>query len=179
MVILRSVDDITTIMRQILIAQSEIDSNFVRDAESVFGSDLDKTDDNEIFESIEQDDAMILFSLEDRQNESDMSQTQDDDTILFYKSYTMHVIIYGSKSATIVAKLISRLRTQKIRTTLQTKGIYVEQVSNESELHEFNNSTMWERHDFDIDISCTLSIDQIEPEYSVQSLNNAFVIKNI
>lgn len=172
---LTSIDDINVVIRRFLIQQSEINEAFVRDAKTLFGPSLDKTDDNVIFESIEHEDVMILFELHSRQSESDMTQTLADGSIVSYKSFNVHVIIYGENSAIVANKLMARFRTQKVRTDLQANSIYLEKFSDITELHEFKASTMWERNDFDINISCKMIFNQINDDYEVSDLSSLII----
>ena len=174
--VLQSIDEVNVVIRRFLIRQSEVDEHFVRDAKTLFGPSLDKSEDGVIFESIEHDDVMILFELYARKSDSDMTQTLEDGSIISYKSFVVHVIIYGDDSTTVAEKLVARFRTQKVRSDLQSNAIHLEEISEIIELHEFKASTIWKRNDFDIDISCNLLFSQINDDYEVVSLSSLNIV---
>lgn len=174
--VLQSIDDINVVIRRFLIRQSEVNEHFVRDAKTLFGPSLDKSEDSVIFESIEHEDVMILFELHARKSDSDITQTLEDGSIISYKSFVVHIIIYGDDSATVAEKLVARFRTQKVRSDLQSNAIHLEEISEITELQEFKASTIWERNDFDINISCNLIFSQINDDYEVASLSSLEVV---
>ena len=174
--VLRSIDDINVVVRRFLIRQSEVDEHFVRDVKTLFGPSLDKSEDDIIFESIEHEDVMILFELLARKSDSDMTQTLEDGSVISYKSFVVHIIIYGDDSAYVAEKLVARFGTQKVRSDLQSNAIHLEEISEITELHEFKASTIWKRNDFDIDISCNLLFSQINDDYEVVSLSSLNIV---
>lgn len=169
---LSSTDELAIILRKELISQSGIDDSLVRNVESKFGTELSEFTDNDIVKGLNFNNVMILFDLDDRQNDSDVSQTQSDDSIIYYKSYILRVIIYGKNSNDLSTNLVARFRTQIERTRLQDKGIYIEEVSNPTELNEFYNNILWERHDFDISIRCAIKVLPVIEDYTITNLNS-------
>lgn len=172
---LNDTNDLDAVIRQFLIRQSQLEPRFVRNSKSVFGSDLDKSDDNVVFKSIDQDDVTILFSVYDRQSDSDMTETNSDGSIAVYKSFVIHVIVYGNKSGMMANKLVARFRTLKVRSDLQENAIHLETISDITELQDFKASTIWERNDFDINISCRLAFDQVDDDYDIESLTSLII----
>lgn len=158
---MRITKEITTILRKILISQSELNPNFVRDAESEYGTDLDKDYENSIFNSIEPYNTLILFELRDRNNDSDMTEITNCDKLVLYKSYQLHCIIYGDDSGDVANKLVSRLNSSYIKQVFQENSLYLESVSMPIEIHEFKNMRLWQRHDININLSCELIFNQI------------------
>lgn len=174
---LTSISDLNKLIRSTLMTQAELEGNFVRNASTNFGAYLDKSIDENIFSSIEKTDAMLLFDIKYRDSDADVSQTLEDNTLQYYKAFTVHVIIYGDSSIDIAYKTISRLRSQRVRTQLQDQAIYLEQVSEPTQLHEFVASTVWTRTDFDIDIDCRLLATQVDDDYDVSSLSDLTIVK--
>lgn len=174
---LQNVDAIEKVMRAQLIAQSEVNQKFVRNSLSIHGEALEKLLEEQIYSSISTNDAMILFEFRDRLTDSDGSETNEDGSISYYKSYKLYVIIYGDNSTNIANNIVARFRTEAVRLALRDEGIYLEQISEASKINEYKNETMWLRNDIEIDISCQLSISQITNENYFDKLNSLELIK--
>lgn len=153
------IKELDKIIRNMLILQSNLNSEFVRAANSEFGTDLDKKN-SSIFTSLTQNDVAILFEIEARESESNMSEDVKDG-IVIYQSYLAHVIIYGQRSLTLTPALIARLRTEESRELFRTNGVYLESVTTPEKVEEIKNGVIWMRHDFDINISCKMLIQPI------------------
>ena len=154
-------------IRAELIKQSGLAASMVRNAHSAYGQMLDvsETADNDIFRSLETSECLILFELRPRESVGDMSETEDDDdTISYYKAYRVHVIMYGEPATTLSHTVVARMRTELCRMNLQSKDIHFERVSYPVAFHEYKNMRLWERADFDIDISCKTQILPVESE---------------
>ena len=175
---LSSTNDIEKIIRTTLALQAQVPLNFVSNALSLYGVMLDQNTEFDIFESITPDQTLILFELNNREGEADMSETQPDNTISVFCSFTIHVIIYGDSARNVSNHLVGRLHTERVRESLLSQGIYVESVSKPEGIQEYKNGTMRIRNDFDIDISCELNVSQIGEDYIIDELND-IIIKNI
>lgn len=155
-----NVDNINKIIRTCIIQNSNVSAEFVRNALSGSGPRLDKHKSGDIFETIEHDDILIIFELQARNNNNDMSETDENDIIRHYQSFTINIIIYGDSSHSSATILVSRMRTEFVRNTLYEQGVHIENVSNTTSVNEFKNDTMWMRTDFSIDITCRFEIEQ-------------------
>lgn len=51
------------------------------------------------------------------------------------------------------------------------EGVYIEEVKNDTSFNEFKNDVMWHRHDCEILISCMMSIKQITPDDTFESVD--------
>lgn len=162
--------ELNKLLRNVLIVQSELQQDRVLNSLSLYGEDLDKLFEEQIYTSIDVSDAMILFELRSRNSSSDVSMTLQDGTIEIIRSFSLYVMIYGDDSADISSKLIARFRTEKIRNNLHNSGIYIENVSDADMINEFKNNVMWLRNDFSIDISCKFIVSQIEQDYNFDSV---------
>lgn len=171
MIAISDIKELEKICRKYLISQSQLSGEMVRNSLSTYGETLDKVLSKMIEASICPCDALILFELKSRHSNSDVSMTEVDESITIYKSYTLYIIIYGNDSATLATKLIARLRTEEIRSQLYEEGVYVEKVYNDDSLNEFKNNVMWHRHDFKLDISCMMSVEQTNVEAPFESAN--------
>lgn len=181
MIQITDVNSLETLLRTMLITQSELQANFVRNAMSLYGTDLDSKETNDIFAALDQtSEVLILFSLESRDSDADMSESSEssDEHIDYYKSFTCKIIIYGAQSTNTAMKLSSRIRTQNVRTSLQQNGIYVESVSNLNRVQEFKNNVIWLRTDFDIDIRVQFKVLPVTTDSSFL-VSNQLNIKNI
>lgn len=164
-----NVNELNKELRTILMTQSGVDGQFVRNALSTFGETLDKLLFKQTYDTICPCDVLILFELRSRENETDVSMTERDDTVTYYKSYELYVIIYGDKAADVANMLIARMRTEAVRLRLLDLGIYLESVSNDTSLNEFKNNVMFNRHDIRFNISCRFSIAQVSSDYSMET----------
>lgn len=166
-----NINSIETIIRNILIAQSQLTGEYVRNALSVYGTPLDEKSNN-ILDSIEESDNLIIFELNTRDVDSNVSETEEDEKIHFYQGYRVHVIIYGDNSKTLSNKIIGRLRTSILRDTFRKNDLYLESVSSPQSINEYINSSMWSRCDFDIDISCEMIVDPVSLDYEAENLGD-------
>lgn len=158
---LQSVEDIDRIIRKQLIEQSELDGEFVRNASSEYGIDLDKPESDSIFVSIAPTDLVLLFEVEAQDSDDDVSETNDNDEIDYYKSYRVRCIIYGDEACTLANKLCGRFRTEYVRQSLRSDGIYFRSAGNIVTVHEFKNNVKWLRTDFELNIACKMAIPLI------------------
>lgn len=171
---MKTIDDINElnkIIRTHLVSQAEIASNNVRNALTTYGTDLDKLLEEKEYVGIGLTDALILFELRTNDNNADVSMTENDGDITFYKSYLIYVIIYGDDGKNVMNKLIARLRSQRIRQALYEDGVYLEKVTNDVSINEFKNNVMWLRNDFEIHISCQLRITQLSTDNDFESIS--------
>lgn len=169
-------EELNKVVRQVLILQSGLQSTRVLNSLSIYGEDLDKLLEDEIYGSIERNDAMLLFELRSRDSTSNMTQTNDDDTLLLVRSFTLHVILYGNSSSDIASILKTRLETEKVRLSFVERGIYIEDISMPQTLNEYKNQTMWLRNDFDINLTCSFLIEQISKDSSFETLSKMTLI---
>lgn len=176
--IITDINELNRLIRNQLMTQSELPSDRVRNALSTYGATLDKLLTKQEFDTICPCDELMLFELRTRENDADVSMTENKDTtISYYKSYLVYVILYGNNSATIMNKLIARLRTQAVRQALYEEGVYIEEVKNDSSVNEFKNDVMWHRHDTEILISCKMSIKQVTPDDVFETVSPVNIIK--
>lgn len=200
---IQTLDELTLALRQMLIQQSELSPDRVLNALSLEGTELDKLLEEQVYESISQNDTTILFQLTALPSESDVSMEEGDKytareqvcsmstisgrntivgdfvidySITYYKMYRLAVIMYGLASSDLAAKLIARLRSGNARTNLYSSGIYLEEVSNPTTINEFKNNIMWLRNDFDIDIGVKYNISQISLPETFKTVNTLNII---
>lgn len=173
---IQNVESINKIIRSELIQQTGLSGDYVRSSLSEYGADLDKEVLDDIFESVDKTDAIIFFELKTRANDSDVSMTEENDSITLYKSFRVHLVIYGNSAYTIAAQICGRFRTEYVRRDLQENGVYIEEVSDFESLYEFKAMTMWPRCDIDIDISCRIDITQVTDDYRVKELSKLEIV---
>lgn len=174
MITLSNIDDLEKVIRTQLIAQSELNPKFVRNSLSLHGEALEKVLNDQIYASIDNKDALMLFELRTRDNESDMSEDENGN-ISYYKSFEIYVMIYGDGSTDIANKTIARFRTQQVRLGLRECGVYLESVTNAQRLNEYKNETMWIRNDFAIEITCQLTVNKLVDDDPFTTLNDVTV----
>lgn len=158
---IKDIESIEAIIRAELIKQSQLPANFVRNANSLYGPELNKQIDENILDAITHNDCLLLFELFTNETSNNVSFEKDDDNITYCRSFRIQITMYGESSTNIASKLIARLRMEESTMTLQAVGIHVESVQNSNTFNEFMNGTVWLRNDFDIYISCELEIEKV------------------
>lgn len=163
--------ELDKIIRNILIEQAEISPNYVRNAATAYGQDLQKENCEDVFETITTDDILILFHVEQRQATEDFTETNRNGKIDYYRSFRASIIIYGDDSENTALILKSRLLSQECRETLIEYGVCIQSISNPMEIHEYKNQVMWCRTDFEINFACQFEFDKISAFHNFSELN--------
>ena len=171
------INDINSILRSKIIAQTGLNGQMVRDATTEYGAYLDRNTSGSVFETITPTNTLILFELQARTTNTDMSYTNDDNSISYFRSYRMHVMVYGSDSDNTANKLAARLRTEKVRNELLASGVYMEQVSEPVRITEFKNNIVWFRNDLNIDVACEVTITQVSTDADYASFDKINIIR--
>ena len=156
-----NIDELNKIVRNTLIEQSQLEPIKIVNGVSIHGQDLIKRINDYVYKSYEPQDALIVFDLQSRDSSNSFSQTKDNNTISYYMSYAIHLMIYGNSSPTMSNLIASRLRTEYVRDSLQYQGVYLESVSNPTIGNDFINNSMHIRCDMFINISCQMEISQV------------------
>ena len=169
------INSIDALIRAQLIAQSELNQQYVRNAISEYGVDLDKDYTSSVFYSLDSSNTCILFEIHTNDESREFSETESDNSLSYYKAFICSVMCYGDNSGNVALKTAARFRTDEIRTALYEKGISLESVSNPSEIHDFTNSVMWIRHDFEIRFSCQVSITKAVKDSDFESLSGLYI----
>lgn len=171
-----SVKELNKVLRQQVILQTELPADNVRNGLSTYGETLEKLLAKQTYEAYEQEDSFIVFELKTRQNESDVSYTNDDDTVTYDRSYELICYIYGNSSADVANKLVARLRTEKVRTDLYDQGVYLEKINEPISFNEYKNDMMWLRTDVSIMISCEFRLNQVVIEEPIVKLSDLEIV---
>ena len=176
MTTITDINELNKILRQYVIQQSEVDSNFVRNSLSTYGENLNKLLFRQEYNSICPCDTLILFELVNRNSTNNVSMTEDDNSVTSYMSYTFKLIIYGTSANNVANKLIARMRTESIREKLLSEGVYLEHIDDAMSVNEFINGIMIQRQDVDIQISCQLSTIQISNDNIITSIDQPKIL---
>lgn len=214
-----NLDEVVEILRSELIKQSELKPERVLNALSLTSTELDKLledddDDNiveedddeyedldvqeEVWDSITQDDTTLLFELQPAFSTSAVSMEEGDfynakevvcsslticspntvvgdvaidNSITYYKIYRLKLTLYGSNSSSVALKLVGRLRSSKVRTDLYSSGIYIEKVSEPDIINEFKNNLVWLRNDVQVDIGVKYALSQVDVATEYEAIN--------
>lgn len=173
-----SIDQLTTILRQQLIRQTGIESNLVRDATTEYGAFLDTNSSLSIFTSLLPSQVALLFELKTRDSHDNVSMTNQNDSISFFRAYQLRIILYGNDSDNIANKLVARFRTEKVRNELLAQGIYVESLSEPERITEFKNNVVWIRNDISINIACEINISQESVDQSMTGFDDMCIVRD-
>lgn len=171
------IEELNNLIRTELIYQSGLDGSRVRNAVSLFGSMLDKSLDNIVWDSIEQNDLILLFEITTRDSAGfDISETDMDGEFTYFKAYQVSLYSYGHNSGNLMNKIVGRLRTGQSRDRLINSGIYLESVSGPVEVHEYINNSLWQRNDATMNIAIQFKVSN-EDDFGFEILNNLEIIK--
>lgn len=160
---MKSINDINYIeiaLRKILIEQSEVDGEFVRNALSVFGTTTDYAVGEDIFNSISHQHALIIFELQ-LSNTTDVTETVEGGYTRVEQSFNAHITIYGDECKSVSNRLVARLRSDAVRNKLHDDGLHLISASTPTCIFEYKNDTMWLRCDFGIELGCKMLIKEI------------------
>lgn len=171
MISISNVKELNKIIKNQLITQSELNQKRVLNSISNYGETLDKMLEKYVFSSIEKTDVVLLFELTGRQNDSNISFTNENSNLIYYSSYKLYIILYGDSSPDVANKIVSRFRTQKVRNDLYDNGVYLEYIDNPNTINEFKNGSLWIRTDIEIGISCEFSITQTSDDSNFSVIN--------
>lgn len=170
MTYITSVNELNKLIRNVLIEQSGLNSEFVRSVHTEYGADLDKKN-GSIFTTLTQNDEVILFDLETNDTSNNMSETVGNVTTL-YQSFRASIIMYGHETSLLAEYIVARLRTEEVRESLHEAGIHIEKVNSPTKIEEFKNGVVWARHDFDIEFACQLLVPPITTSYDYEGYTN-------
>ena len=191
-------DEINKLIRLQIIKQANLLPERVLNSLSTYGAELDKvlteiltvstshtvgrhnvqsSEDESIYVPIQHSDVVVLFELQDRQSSNNMSETNDDNSVTYTKSYRVHLIIYGDNCGDVATTLVARLRTERCRTELLDEGISLESITEPDCIDEFKNNTLWQRNDFDIYISVEYKYTQVDDMQDFEGLSQLNVIR--
>ena len=191
-------DEINKLIRLQIIRQANLLPERVLNSLSTYGAELDKvlteiltvstshtvgrhnvqsSEDESIYVPIQHSDVVVLFELQDRQSSNNMSETNDDDSVTYTKSYIVHLILYGDSCGDVATTLVARLRTERCRTELLDEGISLERITDPDRINEFKNNTLWQRTDFDIYISVEYKYTQVDDMQDFEGLSQLNIIR--
>lgn len=178
MISVSSSKELEKIIRLQLITQSELPGKKILNSLDVYGQNLNKNIDSNVFDSYSPSDEVIIFELFSRPSSSDISFTEEiDENISYYKTYELRLYIYGNTSTDLANKIAARFRTQLVRESLLQNGVYLEKIEEPNKINEFINNVLWIRNDVSILISCKFTIPQIKTDTSFETLNELKIIK--
>lgn len=171
-----SVNELNKLLRKHLIKQSEIDANNVLNGLSIYGAELEKRIEEQIFASYDVNNVVIVFELKTLDSSNNMSENDDED-IMLDSSYNMHVIIYGNNSNDVANATVARFRTPKVREEIHNDDIHLVKVTSPQSVNEYVNNTLWLRTDFDIEVSVEMKISQVSKEDDITSIDSINIIE--
>ena len=93
-------------------------------------------------------------------------------SITYYKMFSLHLMMYGEDSPITSIKLISRLRSENVRSNLYDSGIYIESITDPQSLNEFKNNMMWLRKDVFINLGVKFSIVPVSQTIEFENIKN-------
>ena len=176
MIAINNTDLLNKILYNELLTQSELPKKRVLNAITDYGVDLQKQISPLVFESLDKTDCVVLFQLFGRSSTNNKSMTEDDDSITYYKSYELKLILYGNDGTDYANKIVARFRTENCRNNLLSQGVYLEQITYPETINEFINGSMWIRNDVSIYIGCKFTFNQINNVNKFEEISNLKII---
>lgn len=176
---INNIADLDKLFRTTLINQTELKPEMVRNALSCFGETLEKLLADQIFVSIDNCDVILLFELQAKDSQDDVSFTDSNGSVIITKGWRYKLYCYGNSSPTLMLKLIARLRTEIVRNFLNDNGIFIEKVGEPQSINEYKGPAMWIRTDVNVDIATESSVTQVSLDYAINNLNNDGFIKTV
>lgn len=173
---INSTKDIIIALRNEIITQAEIPSNYVLNALSFYGTEMHRSQNGIVFDSFSQEDTFIIFELNKRDTSDTVNYSSGDD-IINYASYVMRLNIYGEDCDLLSRKLRSRLLSEEVRNNLYEKGVYIQNIPYPESINEYINEVMWEREDLEIEIAVRFNINKITINDPMESLGSLEIYK--
>lgn len=170
-----NINNVSKIIREMLIRESGLNEQYVRNALSMYGSYMSDSYSESIWKSLTPNQSLIFFEISDRDNDSDMSEKRSDGYFHIFSSYQVHIIIYGDNAENLSNTLLSRIRGEVCRDWCLSNDIYLEKISNATSVNEYKNGVLWERNDFDIDIGTEIKIAPASNDYIFSSYSDIIV----
>lgn len=158
--------DIETIVGNMLVKQSQLDKSRIVNAITPRGVDLSKFVTEKVKLSYDLNDVVIIFELlateiEDI-NFTEIGDGDKDSNIRENSAFEVKLTIYGNEALGMAKILKARIESEKVRTDLLDKGLYLIDVQQIESINEYLNETMWPRADFSFRIACEMSIAQVD-----------------
>lgn len=175
-----SIHEVEKVIGNLLASEAGISNDRVLNALSVSGVDMSKFIEDNVLGSYDLDDVVIVFELKTREDSSaNFSEEISKTTIRQGIGLEMSVICYGNESMAVAANLRSRLVSDEILEFLNEKEIFINSISNQTSLNEFDNMRMWIRTDFTISIDVELEIKKLTVDEDFEKLNTLSVESSI
>lgn len=173
-----NIKDIIKILRNTVIEQANLDGKFVLNALSVRGAMLNKSTEQQIYQTFERTDLFILFALIEHETSDNVTIDNDDKTgSIRYVSYQFNLSIYGEAAGMTVQLLQTRLLSNEVRVSLYNQGIKLQNIDEPTSSNEFINNTLWLRKDMSINIAVRLDFKDILTSEPFEQLNDTCDIR--
>lgn len=174
-----NIHEVEKVIGNLLASEAGISNNRVLNALSVSGVDMSKFIEDNVLGSYDLDDVVIVFELKTRDSSANFSEEISKTTIRQGIGLEMSVICYGNESMAVAANLRSRLLSNEISEVLNEKEIFINSISNQTSLNEFDNMRMWIRTDFTISIDVELEVKKLIVDEDFEKLNTLSVESSI
>jgi len=158
--------DIEKIVGNMLVKQSQLDKSRIANAITPRGVDLSKFVTEKVKLSYDLKDVVIIFELLATEvksiNFTEAEKDDEDSNIRENTAFEVKLTIYGNEALGMAKILKARIESEKVRTDLLDKGLYLIDVQQIESINEYLNETMWPRADFSFRIACEMSIAQVD-----------------
>ena len=156
---IENTDEILKIVKSMIMKQLNLPSENVLDGKSIYGAMLQKRLDNEIFNTFDRNDCIVVMDISE-------SLDYDEDVIpednLIYQSIICHLYIYGNNSALMSKMLKFRALSQKNKYELNSQGLHLYKIIGPIDIDEFINNTMYHRKDLELHFSFKTTIENVD-----------------
>ena len=144
-------EDIIKILGAEITNQTGIKKDMIKNAYSIRGSNLAKHLSSTETNTINLDNAFIVFELIESEDEKNVTVNEEESTNII-QNYNYNLKIYGNSCHKISKEILARFKSHEVMFSLYGKGIWITSISFPQAINEFINNTLWPRCDLTINI---------------------------
>lgn len=166
--------EIDKILGNIIVEQSELDRNNIKNGLGIRGSDLSKFINENIYISPNIKDTIIIFNTE---LEDNPITEEKENEIVIDNFLNFKLMIYGAHSKNLAYILKARLESEEVRYELTSKYINLINIDNVISVDDIINNTIYPRCDLNIHLHIiSKSVKKINSFENYENLGNIEIL---
>lgn len=182
MIKITNLHDIEKLIGNMLVKQSQLNKFRIANAITPRGVDLSKFITENVKLSYDLNDVVIIFELLATEvegiNFTEAESEDENSNIRENAAFEVKLTIYGNEALGMAKILKARIESEKVRTDLLDKGLYLIDVQQIDSINEYLNETMWPRADFSFRIACEMSIAQVDDMPEINNVDDLDIETN-